>query len=306
MVRDKNLEYITRTFARTKRKDYENYAQLAIWRGIDRSGIKPVTQQYVKRYDNHWALIDLFFPQLNIGIEIDEAYHAGQYKQVDDQIRADEVLSRFDYIGESMKPKIIRVNAHEGLERFESDIRLAIKEINEAIVKLKNGVYVPWNYSDEFDTSRYLSKGYIDLSEDDAKFRHQIDVANLFGHQYRGMQRGACRHGVDSDIMIWFPKLYETGYKWHNKINSNGTEIVEWTDGGGGDIPVNQRVRYTFGDKKDDVFNTKFYRFLGEFQLDSQGSCSVRHIWKRTKTRVPVVQPSGAVTICEMCNRGDI
>lgn len=69
------LEYLIKTFSRTKRKDYENYILNAIWQKIDCLDIRPVTQQYVKGDNNEYYLIDLYFPQLNIGVEVDEAFH---------------------------------------------------------------------------------------------------------------------------------------------------------------------------------------------------------------------------------------
>ena len=75
IINDAKRDYLVRTFSRTKRKDYENYILNAIWHKLDRSDIQPVTQQFIKRSDGKYALVDLYFPQLNIGIECDEAHH---------------------------------------------------------------------------------------------------------------------------------------------------------------------------------------------------------------------------------------
>lgn len=42
--------------------------------------IRPVTQQYVKGNDNEYYLIDLYLPQINIGVEVDEAFHKNNYE----------------------------------------------------------------------------------------------------------------------------------------------------------------------------------------------------------------------------------
>ena len=68
-------EYLIKTLSRTKRKDYENYVVGAIWHRLNNLEIKPVSQQYVQRSDGKYALLDLYFPQINVGIECDEAYH---------------------------------------------------------------------------------------------------------------------------------------------------------------------------------------------------------------------------------------
>lgn len=67
--------YLYRMFSHhTKDKEMENYVVNAIWARLDDLNVKPVTQQYVRR-PNGYALIDLYFPQINYGVECDEAYH---------------------------------------------------------------------------------------------------------------------------------------------------------------------------------------------------------------------------------------
>lgn len=56
-----------KTSSLANRKDYENYVINRIWSLLDDPEIKPVSQWY--------ALIDLYFPQLNIGIECNEFHH---------------------------------------------------------------------------------------------------------------------------------------------------------------------------------------------------------------------------------------
>ena len=60
---------------RTNRKDDENYILNAIWQKIDNMNLQPVTQQCIILKDGKRALIDLYFPQLNYGIECDEEHH---------------------------------------------------------------------------------------------------------------------------------------------------------------------------------------------------------------------------------------
>lgn len=68
-------DYLYRMFSHhTKDKEKENYVVNAIWARLDDLNVKPVTQQYVRR-PNGYALIDLYFPQINYGVECDEAYH---------------------------------------------------------------------------------------------------------------------------------------------------------------------------------------------------------------------------------------
>ena len=70
---DRKTQYIIKTLSRTKRKDYENYVINAIWNRVANKNLKPVTQQYVyNNRENQHYFIDLYFPQINVGIEVDE------------------------------------------------------------------------------------------------------------------------------------------------------------------------------------------------------------------------------------------
>lgn len=72
------LGYLIRALSRTKRKDYENYVVNAIWNRLAMGDVKPVTQQLVLWPDGRRSFVDLYFPQVMIGVECDEAYHQRQ------------------------------------------------------------------------------------------------------------------------------------------------------------------------------------------------------------------------------------
>jgi very-short-patch-repair endonuclease len=90
----KKANYLIKTLSRTKRKDYENYVINAIWNRLANDNIKPVTQQYVfNKEKNEGYLIDLFFPQLLVGIEIDERHHI--FQKEEDYKRTDAIWHYF-------------------------------------------------------------------------------------------------------------------------------------------------------------------------------------------------------------------
>lgn len=96
MAKDWKSEYLYKAFAsRTRNKKEECYVVNAIWQRLCLQGyeIEPITQKYVRRSDDKghkFALIDLFFPALNLAIEVDEAYH--DVKKDDDLERQKEVI----------------------------------------------------------------------------------------------------------------------------------------------------------------------------------------------------------------------
>ena len=92
---DAKLVYLAKTLSRTKRKDYENYVVNAIWNRINDPRLVPVTQQFIKDKEGNHYYIDLYFPQLKIGVECDEGYHSSKEQKVLD---AERELTIFDVL----------------------------------------------------------------------------------------------------------------------------------------------------------------------------------------------------------------
>ena len=47
------LEYVIKTLSRTRRKDWENYVVNAVWNRLNDWGVKPVSQQYIRKHHRH-------------------------------------------------------------------------------------------------------------------------------------------------------------------------------------------------------------------------------------------------------------
>ena len=72
------LDHIAYMFnVRTNGKAYENFIVNAIYAKVGEPELMPVTQQFVKNPRDHrrYYLLDLYFPQLRYGIEVDEEHH---------------------------------------------------------------------------------------------------------------------------------------------------------------------------------------------------------------------------------------
>ena len=65
-------EFLLRQIAKTNKKNYENYVVTRVIHQLDDLSIKVVTQQYVTRRSGR-ALTDLYFPQIGVHVEVDEA-----------------------------------------------------------------------------------------------------------------------------------------------------------------------------------------------------------------------------------------
>ncbi|MCC3359486.1 AbaSI family restriction endonuclease [Bacillus sp. REN16] len=190
-------DYLVKTFSRTKRKDYENYILTAIWHKLDDMNLKPVSQQYVKRKNGTHALMDLYFPQLHIGVEVDEAYHQGNQKE--DKLRMDDIISAVNE--ESIKDfHCLRIDATESLENINERISEIVMVIKDKASKTTLG----WQtYAEELQQLK--QQKHISIY-DEVSFMDIKDIANtIFGKSSKRYQRSFFK--VKDNMWLWCPKL---------------------------------------------------------------------------------------------------
>jgi hypothetical protein len=258
------LEYILKQLAKTHKKNYENYVVTRIWHELGDLDIKFITQQYVTREEGKYALTDMYFPQFNIHIEVDEPHHENEVNIQDDKVREQDIIH-------STGHEIFRVKVIGGIE----EIHKQVQEIVEKIKGLKREMgedFVPWDIEKEISTQTYIDLGYIDL-KDNVAFRRSFEACNCFGYDWRGLFKGGAKHPIEDDVTIWFPKLYPNA-EWDNSISADGMVIREkhidpikakehidhHIQSGIHKRIVFARVRGPLGDI--------MYRFKGAFQLD--------------------------------------
>ena len=68
-------EYLVEQLHRTAYKKHEAFIVGNLFNDPELQDLKPITQYYARRTDSGYALLDLYYPQLNIAIEIDESHH---------------------------------------------------------------------------------------------------------------------------------------------------------------------------------------------------------------------------------------
>lgn len=131
-------EYIIKTFARTTHKQFENYVVNAIWNRLGRFDLRPITQQYVKLNNGKYALMDLYFPQLNVGIECDESYHVSNKEK--DEAREKSISDLLNSIDETSGFEMLRVKAYQTIEEINNEIDEIVVILNSKI----NENLKPW------------------------------------------------------------------------------------------------------------------------------------------------------------------
>jgi very-short-patch-repair endonuclease len=280
---DLKTEYIIKQLGRTKNKKYEMYVVNRIINLINDFDIKFITQQYVSR-PNGFALTDLYFPQFEIHIEVDEPHHKKNI--IPDKIRESDIVNATG----CSDP--IRINVDKTILEINNQIDNVVKKICELKQKQQSS-FVAWDIEAEFNPDTYINLGYIDI-KDNVAFHTIADGCNCFGHNYKGYQRAGAKHTRYTDIGLWFPKLY-SNKDWNNYENSDQTIITEepktekyinFTKKYLENIDNELSKQIVFARVKDNLGNI-LYRFRGMYELDKEQSInSYSLVWNRIETRV--------------------
>jgi very-short-patch-repair endonuclease len=172
-------DYIIRQIRKTNKKNYENYVVTRIYHLLNRTDIKFITQQYVNRPEGH-ALTDMYFPQIQLHIEIDEPFH---------KRHVDLDIGREIDIIQATNHQISRIEITDDLESINKQIDKLIIEINAKIeILVKNQKWEAWDIDKEFNPNYYREKGYLDVEESPA-FRKIVDACNCLGQNYISVQQ---------------------------------------------------------------------------------------------------------------------
>lgn len=206
-------EFILRQLCRANHKIYENYVVTRIWHLLNNTNIKFVTQQLV-RSDSGRALTDIYFPQLDIHVEVDERHHLNQ-------LEADTERELGIVTATGHQIKRIKADGKE-LETIHQQVTSLVEEINKLWKDKGSPV---WDFDKEFSPEKYIKKGYVHSEEKD-DFRRIVDACNSFGCNYRGFQQATCRHPREENTSLWFPKLFNST-DWTNKLSQDEEHIYE-------------------------------------------------------------------------------
>ena len=270
---DYNLNQLRRSFG----KKYENYVVSRILHkiGDEADDIQFITQQYVKRPTGR-ALTDLYFPQFNLHIEVDEPAH--------EKSKVEDLAREVDVIEATEGHEFRRIN----IESIKGDLKLFNEKIDEIIQEIlvlrKSANFVRWTPEDEFNTKRIVMSGKLSV-EDRPRFRTIAEAANLLGQNVNGMQKSFFRSKRYPDYKLWFPKFYKNSL-WDNKLLDE-VEVLQEHDLEFGDLiqerPLNledasQHFQRLIGEKDCRIVFPRFidnlgvvvYRFMGVYQVDTK------------------------------------
>lgn len=286
-------EYLIRTFSRTKKKDYENYILNSVYQRLNRLDIKPVTQQYVKHQNGSYYLMDLYFPQLNISIECDEAHHIHN-KELDWErtLNIEKKLSAIKLEDQMIPFKELRIDAttdiytlHERMDEVATEIVEKAEQLNIQDWDPKKDLYV---------NPRKFKKISI---TDDYRFRLMPEVLNIIFFENYSLKynyKVGYTYEIDGEnVLVWFPTISDDGTAkkggWLNTINDNWDVIKEEYVG-------TEKMSYdtVLGEKRIifakiwDQFGKYSYRYIGNFQLIKKENGIKTRFYKRISDHLEI------------------
>ena len=290
---DYKLEYMERLFAKIGKKKTESYVISRIWHQLNDDRVKFVVQQYIRRTQDKYALADLYLPQLNIFIEINEPFHKNNVEV--DKVRNEEIINktrselRIIDCGYVTKGKDGKDEIHwKTLDEIHRQVTDVVKLIKQRILELGED-FKPWNDTNTLSVGYHRNKGYLKV-EDNECLRTTEDVAAVFGTKakHRGFLR-ASGAGIGENIIVWWPNTEHR--LWHNELSEDGMFIYEYPKQENKSITpaehlkqwlsAPEETRITFLRYKDDL-GFCFYRFVGVFRLDKEKSIQENKcVWER-------------------------
>lgn len=296
-----NFEYLSLMFnVRTYGKKYENYIVNAIYSRINNPELIPVTQQYVKNINDKrkYYLLDLYFPQLNYGVEVDEGQHLTTEHKISDKQRAMNILSAIeceeDRISIFSDDKSLRT-----IKEINKDIDKIVKKIKNKIKKYesKNGK-LKWLTNEEL--KKIIFKRRILDIRDDVTFRSFVDVYNFIKGENLIKGTYHCGRKLNNKYFLWVPQLTvirDDGTSnslggWKNFLSEDHKEVREavpsdmkketkigpWQE-------VNKRIVFM---KMKDRFGKTCTKFIGVFkatEIIRENKDKIR-IYKRINTEI--------------------
>lgn len=269
---DYKLDYMERLFAKISKKKTESYVISRIWHQLDDDRVKFVVQQYIRRTQDKYALADLYLPQLNIFIEINEPYHKDENRVLReiDRIRNEEILN-------ITNSKPIIIDCDNNIQEIHHQITDVISLIKQRIQEMGDN-FQPWDDVSTLSVEYHRNKGYLKVDDNEC-LRTTDDVAEIFGTKpkHRGFLRasGATVPNKKNEI-IWWPNMEHR--LWSNELSEHGMFIYEYPKAENKRtahlkqwLSAPEETRITFLRYKDDL-GFCFYRFVGVFKLNKEKS----------------------------------
>jgi very-short-patch-repair endonuclease len=265
--------YILHSLKKIKHKEWELYIISRILHLLNDDEIEFITQQIVKAADGSRYLTDIYFPQFNLHLEIDEPHH--KKRLADDDRREQDIINETGH-------KIVRIDIPSEKDSIfcMEKIRIDVDSFIQLIRRLKfeaqaENRFSPWDFDKRYSAETHIKKGSISV-HDNVVFKTQVEALKCFGFNGNGWQKGAWLIPDGSHDIVWFPRLYPHGL-WHNQLADNGKIVLERATSAEGIASIAKQRKnnsayperkYIIFAKSKDVLGFNLLRFVGTFKMN--------------------------------------
>jgi hypothetical protein len=270
-------EYIVRNFAKLKHKKWELYVITRVFHRLSDLDVEFICQQPIWSAERKrkLSLVDMYFPQFNICLEIDEKHHNNEDQKRRDEDREERILDkRRKQIGiennNTLRIERIKIANLQGEDHNILEINSQIDSFIDKLRKEKEQKgTLTWNHENKFSATPFINKGCLRV-EDRPMFRHQKIALRCFGYTGGHYQQASWRPNPSKfDFQVWF--VHTKHKDWDNSLSGDGLVLTETLIKkckaeerkqlqNDRDIPSCVFVR-----QKDDLART-LYRFMGIFK----------------------------------------
>lgn len=215
-------DYILKSLAKVSNKRWEFFLISRIIHQLH-DDIEFVTQQLVRGGDGQRYLTDLYFPQFDLHLEIDERHHLTNEEL--DRFREMDIVQETNH-----KVKRLKTFEKSGSDKTLQQIKHEVDDFVGFILQRKNelelnGKFIPWDWESRYSADPIIQRGYIDV-DDSVTFRLQAEALRCFGFSGKTIRRGTWHIRDGSGDWVWFPRLYPH-YIWNNEISIDGNHIFQ-------------------------------------------------------------------------------
>lgn len=284
--------YILNSLSKIRHKSWELFVISRILHKLDDPDVSFVCQQLVRRPNGKRALTDLYFPQFQLFLEVDERRHEQAANKEADKHRTEDIVSAANLI-----ERRIRVSCEDGatpkpLHDVAAETDAFVNELRDLKAQaIASGEFVPWDFEGQYSADRHLSRGVLSLAGDTV-FKFQREALRCLGYSGGHYQRGSWTLHSDPTRAAWFPRLYETDH-WDNDLSPDGKVIRERKKAeGGGYEPLTYQEKWAsrivFARYQDNL-GAALYRYLGEYQMMPEQGDKHTRVFVRIRENVDTI-----------------
>ena len=291
------VKYIVKCLSHGTHKKYETFVINQIYSRLNNPQLEIATQQRVVTKNDGTKFIDLYFPQLKIGIEVDESYHDDKEQAKRDRKREKNIKNAV------LDSTIVETNKKIHFERISiskcGDLEGLIERIDQVVKFINKKISTQnkpliWNYEEEERRKEIITRGYLERGD---SFRVMADIIRIFGVQKEGNGYYKCTYKLNNGQLIWSPTLSFYGSNkdgWVNTISDDLSLIYESGVNGKGKSKRdfewdrdNKSERIVFLKYKD-ALGIQRRRFLGVYIANSYDKKRKAEVWQLKKETVSI------------------